>query len=57
MTGSDEDTTVDASIDTNMPSRRPDSASSTWRCDILGASTADEEDMVSFANAGDMPHG
>ncbi len=31
MTGSEVETTVDASIDTNMPSRRPDSAGSTSR--------------------------
>ncbi len=31
MTGSEVETTVDASIDTNMPSSRPVSACSTWR--------------------------
>src|SRR5690606_13435264 len=36
MTGSELETTVDASIDTNMPRIRPESASSTWRCDIFG---------------------
>jgi len=38
MTGSDDETTVEASIDTNMPSRRPESASSTWRWLIAGFS-------------------
>ena len=32
MTGSDVETTVEASIDTNMPSRRPERAVSTSRC-------------------------
>ena len=32
MSGSDVLTTVEASIDTNMPSRRPDRAVSTSRC-------------------------
>ena len=40
MTGSEVDTTVEASIDTNMPSIRPDSAVSTWRCVIFGFSAA-----------------
>ena len=53
----DDDTTVDASIDTNMPSSRPVSASSTWRCDIRGFSTAVEMDMDSFAFAGELPRG
>ena len=34
MTGSEVETTVAARIETNMPSRRPDSASSTLRCDM-----------------------
>ena len=36
MTGSDVETTVDASIDTNMPSRRPERAWSTSRCGAAG---------------------
>ena len=36
ITGSEVETTVEASIETNMPSRRPERASSTWRCVILG---------------------
>ena len=48
MTGSEVETTVEASIDTNMPRRRPERASSTWRWFILGASraSAEGEDMV-----------
>ena len=36
MTGSEVETTVEASIETNMPRSSPERASSTWRCDIWG---------------------
>ncbi|GGF49272.1 hypothetical protein GCM10010922_26470 [Microbacterium sorbitolivorans] len=45
MTGSELETTVDASIDTNMPRIRPESASSTRRCDIFGGA----EEVVDIA--------
>src|SRR5690606_7896192 len=37
MTGSELETTVDASIDTNMPRMRPERASSTRRCSFFSA--------------------
>src|SRR5690606_24748189 len=37
MTGSELETTVEASIDTNMPRMRPESASSTRRCCCFSA--------------------
>ncbi len=40
ITGSDVETTVEASIETNMPSSRPERASSTCRCDIFGRSSS-----------------
>ena len=40
MTGSEVETTVEASIETNMPRSRPERASSTWRCVILGFSSS-----------------
>jgi hypothetical protein len=43
MTGSEVETTVDASIDTNMPRRRPESAGSTPRRDFTGAAAVMEE--------------
>ena len=56
MSGSDELTTVDARIDTNMPRMRPERASSTWRwvmpfsavVDLAGdvGSTADSAALV-----------
>ena len=36
MTGSEVETTVAARIETNMPSSRPERASSTLRCDMRG---------------------
>ena len=47
MTGSDVETTVEASIETNMPSSRPDSASSTLRCDMRGL--LERVDLLGFA--------
>ena len=46
MTGSEVETTVAARIETNIPSRSPDSASSTLRCDMRGASAAIDESSV-----------
>jgi len=48
MTGSDVETTVEASIETNMPSKSPERASSTARRDMLFPSgwwVAAEADM------------
>ena len=45
MTGSDVETTVEASIDTNMPRMRPERASSTWRWFMRGF-TVPSEDMA-----------
>ena len=42
MTGSEVETTVEASIDTNMPRMRPERASSTWRWFMRGFATASE---------------
>ena len=42
ITGSDVETTVEASIETNMPSSSPDSASSTRRRDMVGAAAEGE---------------
>ncbi len=46
ITGSEVETTVAARIETNMPSSRPDSASSTLRCDMRGASAMSAESSV-----------
>ncbi len=48
ISGSEVPTTVDASIDTNMPSRRPERAASTWRCVMppsVSASAAGAEEV------------
>ena len=50
ITGSEVETTVDASIDTNMPRSRPERASRTCRCvmpdSVSAAGAGEEEDAM-----------
>ena len=54
MTGSDVETTVEASIDTNMPRRRPERAGSTPLRAFAGVAAVIEADKsISFGSSGD----